>query len=88
MTFFERLKAGTGELLQLKGALYWRDRGWEVETDRTCLLLDAAHTDQGIVWNAWSRIAHFRPWGRRYALLLIDGSPQWICLSREDINFK
>lgn len=89
MTFLRRLNDHIGELIHLRGMLYWRDRGWDAETDRICLLLDAAYTDRGgdIFWHAWTRMAHFRTTSRRYALLLLDGTPQWVCLAEEDVTF-
>jgi len=89
MTFISRLNDHIGELILLRGMLYWRDRGWDNETDRICLLLDAAYTGRGrdIFWNAWTRMAHIRTMSRRYAHLLINGTPQWICIVEEDVTF-
>jgi hypothetical protein len=83
MTLLERLQSHKGSLIRLKSQLFWYGgRGWDGETGRVCLILDAdlaASTAAavGAVTAVGVDIA---------ALLLIDGAPRWIWVAEVDVE--
>jgi hypothetical protein len=84
MTFIESLQAHKGGLIQLKSQLYWYGgRGYDGNPGRVCLILDAA---------AAARRSAAKPAARAcsiadgVAYLLLDGSPQWVWVGKEDVE--
>jgi hypothetical protein len=81
MTFLEQLQAHKGGLVQLKTELYWYTQGrHDGNPGRVCLVLDAARTAA-----AGARTPS-AAWAAPAALLLVDGSPQWIWIAEEDVE--
>ena len=93
MTLLERLQSHKGSLIKLKTELFWYGgRGWDENPGRVCLILDAA---RGTIANvATAGIAAGTRGGgvvatlaaRVAALLLIDGSPQWVWVAEADVE--
>jgi len=88
MTFLQRLQTRKGGLLRLKTQLYWYDVARNEIVDRICMLLDATTVVTAAattVAAARSAAAHVRS-STPAALLLIDGSPQWIWITEADVE--
>ena len=89
MDFLQTLRAHTGGLIRIKSELFWYGgRGWDGIPDRICLVLDATAL-AGVTRGA--RAAHCRVTGRDSdldvaVLLLIDCRPQWVWVTREDVE--
>lgn len=84
MTFLEQLQAHKGGLIQLKSQLYWYGgRGYDGNPGRVCLILDSASA---------ATVAGAKPTARAcsiagaVAYLLLDGSPQWVWVAKEDME--
>ena len=96
MTFLERLQTHKGGLLRLKTELYWYgSQGYDESPDRICLILDAARRTAAPLVAARTATAARRTAAavrsstaaaRIAALLLIDGSPQWVWMDEADIE--
>lgn len=92
MKFHEMLKANRGGLLRIKSRLFWYDgRNLDKNPNQVCLLLDADANECGTV--AFSRAAWDRaqtaaatPTAIATAFLLIDGTPQRIWVTEEDVE--
>ena len=81
MTFLEKLQSRKGGLIRLKTQLCWYDgQGWDNNPGRICILLDAT-----AVLHA-SIAAYTSGATTEVALLLIDGSPQWVWVDEQDID--
>jgi hypothetical protein len=86
MTFLQQLQAHKGGLLRLKTQLYWYDGVRSEIVGRICLLLDAAAAKPAVpAAVARTAGAHAHSMARA-ALLLIDGSPQWIWITEADVD--
>jgi len=86
VTFLERLQAHHGGLIRLKTELYWcGGRGWDKNPGRLCLLLEATAAPTGATFAATSAATRARS-GTTAALLLVDGSPQWIWVVDGDVE--
>ena len=84
--FLETLQSHKGGLIKLKTVLYWYDgRGWDKNPGQVCLLLDAVDHDVAIAVAVATADTdtHANP----DALLLIEGSPQWVWVSHPDVEF-
>jgi hypothetical protein len=87
MTFLEQLQAHKGGLVQLKTELYWYAQGrYDGNPGRVCLILDAADAATARRTAAVSAAAVVAVDGDAAALLLVDGSPQWIWIAEEDVE--
>lgn len=88
MTFLEQLQSQKGGLIRLKELYWYGSRGWDGSPDRICLVLDAdvATVDVDVAKGATS-LRDTRRSDMDVALLLIDGRPQWICVSQEGVEF-
>jgi hypothetical protein len=96
MTFEKQLHVHIGGLVRLKEQLYWYDScvcdGVE---GRVCLLLDVADADDLPLLDARIACSDQPPaatvLGQRHetwkVLLLIDGSPKWVWLSEDIVEF-
>jgi hypothetical protein len=97
MTFLQQLQAHKGGLVRLKTLLYWYDGVRNEIVGRICMLLDAAATAPTAARSATAVVAvpvltrdaaaaaHAHSIARA-ALLLIDGSPQWIWITEADVE--
>lgn len=89
MNFLQKLESHTGGLLHIKSDLFWfGGRGWDAAPGGVCLLLDATATTRGLVV-AWARrhgCLNPRPGAVAVALLLIDDRPQWVWMTKEDVE--
>jgi hypothetical protein len=88
MTFLETLQAHKGGLLRLKTELFWYGgRGCDNAPDRTCLILSVGGNEQRYAAATWPehRTVSWCAAGHA-ALLLIDGSPQWVWVAEEDVE--
>ncbi len=87
MTLFDNLQFHKGALLRLKTQLFWHGgRGWDKNPGRICLILGAADTTVGggvVVLAAGAAACAAR---RVAAHLLIDGSPQGVWVTEEDVE--
>ena len=84
MTFLERLQAHKGSLIRLKTQLFWYGRGgWDKNSGRLCLLLDAAAPEAAPAPAADARAPVA---SSTAALLLVDGQPRWIWVGGEDVE--
>lgn len=91
MTFLEQLQSHKGGLIRLKEIYWYGSRGWDGSPDRICLVLDA---DVARIGRVADRVAKGATSIRLdlacsdmdVALLLIDGCPQWICVSQEGVE--
>jgi len=90
MELSETLQSHRGGLLRLKTQLYWYDgRGWDNNPGRICLILDAAADAAPSEPAAASDVveaAEAPAAGVAAALLLIDGSPQWVWVAEQDVE--
>lgn len=93
MTLLETLRAHTGGLLRIKSELFWYGgRGWDGTPDRICLVLDtvpAGVDGDGSFNPVVGRCrcsANSSAAASADALLLIDGTPQWIWVANEDVE--
>ena len=91
MTFLEQLQSHRGGLIRIKSELFWyTGRGWDGSPGRICLVLDIGGAAPGFRVPVRVAAATSLPAARRsdmdVALLLIDGRPQWICVSQEDVE--
>lgn len=100
MTFLETLQSHRGGLIRLKTELYWYGgRGYDGSPDRICLLLDSDYIDAdsdtdtvattapAVRSTSPRTIPAVRPrTAVAAALLLIDGSPQWVWAFEADIE--
>jgi hypothetical protein len=90
MTFLNNLQSHKGGLIKLKTQLCWNDgRGWDNNPGRICLLLDAeADLDaaRAAADAAGVRAAAGVGAAAVDALLLIEGQPQWIWVTEQDID--
>jgi len=86
MTFLQRLQSHKGGLIRLKTELWWYNVGdWDNNPGRVCLVLDAvvgatAATDAATAATDTPHVVTVD------ALLLIDGSPQWVWFTEEDVE--
>lgn len=100
MTFFEQLDAHHGGLIRLKTQLCWYGSGrYDGVEGRICILLDpdsvpGPHQDPfGPAWrhDAFTQMldtAEYHPESDRVSvILLIDGSPKWVMVSEETVEF-
>lgn len=103
MTFHDQLKAHIGCLIYVTNKFYWYSlNSWDDVKERVCMLLDFVSDDQ-VASADWKKIAveadatPSRP-GVDYdddqdttcdiaALLLVDGAPKWIWISKNVIKF-
>jgi hypothetical protein len=89
LTLLENLQAHRGGLLRLKTEIFWYgNRGWDRNPGRVCLILDAASADTATPAAA-AHAAAFpddEASTGAAALLLVDGSPQWIWLAEVDVE--
>ena len=88
MTLLERLYAHKGRLIRLKTELFWYNDAQirDNSPGRICLLLDSAD----YINNKRSARTATAGYGRdsqAAAYLLIDGSPHWVWLYEDDIEF-
>ena len=87
MTFLQQLQVHKGGLVQLKTQLYWYDGVRNEIVGRVCLLLDAAAADARRSTAATATAVRPRSAATTAAaLLLIDGSPQWIWITEADVE--
>ena len=96
MTFLEKLQTRKGGLIRLKTELFWyggpaRDRGWDGNPGRVCLLLGAAAFAHGatVLHGTTVLQAHTVTTATAVAAtayLLIDGSPRWVWVAEEDVE--
>ena len=85
-TFLEELQSHRGSLIRIKSELYWYGgRGWDGSPVRVCLVLDASAAAR-TAGTAATSLRDMRRSDMDAALLLIDDRPQWICVSREDVE--
>ena len=90
MTFLEQLQSHRGGLLYLKTELYWYNRS---ERDgvkgRLCVLLDAPTKTTPAIEDAVTPTVEMCDDLKKTAvtLLLIDGSPSWVWIAAEDVEF-
>jgi len=80
MTFLQRLQAHKGGLIHLKTQLYWRWSRVDNNPGRICLILDAAASA------ATKPTARACSIAGAVAYLLLDGSPQWVWVAKEDME--
>ena len=86
MTFLEQLQSHKGGLIQLKSQLYWYGgRGYDGNPGRVCLILDAA-TIAPAHAPAHAAVATAATADGVIAYLLLDGSPQWVWVDKEDME--
>ena len=84
MTFLEQLQAHKGGLIQLKSQLYWYGgRGYDGNPGRVCLILDSAPTARDTGAKPAARACSI---AGAVAYLLLDGSPQWVWVAKEDME--
>ena len=91
MDFLQTLRAHVGGLIRLESQLFWYDGsalGWDGAPGRVCLILDV--TDARFADARTTIAGTGGPLGGRRgtatALLLIDGTPRWICVSQADVE--
>jgi len=83
MTFLEQLQAHKGGLIQLKSQLYWYDgRGDDGNPGRVCLILDTVAVGPAPA-GATTSVRSKTPTA---AFLLVDGSPHWVWVAKEDVE--
>ncbi len=81
MNFLEKLQSHKGGLIHLTAQLCWYDgQGWDNNPGRICLLLDATAVLQASI------AAYASGATTEVALLLIDGSPQWVWVAEQDVE--
>jgi len=95
VTFLERLQAHKGGLIRLKTQLYWYDgRGNDGSPGRVCLLLDARALPALAAYAATASAGDVQTailttnaaTAALDALLLVDGSPQWVWVVDGDVE--
>ena len=90
MTFLEQLQSHKGGLLRLKTELYWYGgRGYDGNPGRVCLILDTAATRSSALASRADRDDAVTPTANYPdpgVLLLIDGSPHWVWMNKEDVE--
>ena len=90
MDFLQTLKAHRGRLICLKTALFWYGgRGFDDSPGRICLLLDASARTSARAASPTRSAAAMTATAdatAAAALLLIDDRPQWIWVSRADME--
>lgn len=97
--FLEQLQSHKGGLLHLKTQIFWYGgRGYDNNPGRICLILDAATTAitaattptaaaaVAAASDLISALDALNASGRVAALLLIDGSPQWVWVVENDVE--
>ena len=83
MTLLEKLQSHKGGLLRLKTQLLvGRGTGWDRSTDRVCLILDAIAVGPSTAAVTTS----VRSKTPTAAFLLVDGSPHWVWIAKEDVE--
>jgi hypothetical protein len=88
MTFLEQLQAHKGGLVQLKTELYWYAQGrHDGNPGRVCLILDATSTAASSVAAVATVAYEATAVAAAAALLLVDGSPRWVWIAKEDVEF-
>ena len=93
MTFLEQLQSHKGGLIRLKELYWYGSRGWDGSPDRICLVLDADAAHRAYLdlpedaAKGTTSLRDTRRSDMDVALLLIDGRPQWICVSQEGVEF-
>jgi hypothetical protein len=84
MTFLQKLQTHKGCLLRLKTQLYWYGkRGYDNTPGRVCLILDAATCQVTATTATTTSVMSKTP---AAAFLLVDGSPHWIWIAKEDVE--
>ncbi len=84
MTFLQKLQTHKGCLLRLKTQLYWYgERGYDNTPGRVCLILDAAAGFDPITAAVTTSVRSKTPTA---AFLLVDGSPHWVWVAKEDVE--
>jgi len=102
MTFFDKLQAHKGGMVQLKTQLYWYNSGLWDEGQELCLVLDTApamstvgRTAAARTYNAGIHGALNGPGAysrtqmvakSRSVCLLINGSAQWVLVVEADVE--
>ena len=90
VNFLDKVQSHKGGLIRLKTELFWYyGRGWDNNPGRICLLLDAdaAAMDTGTAGIDVAEAATATGGARvDAALLLIDGSPQWVWVAEQDVE--
>ena len=85
VNLLDNLRTHKGGLLQLKSQLYWYNgRGWDKNSDRICVILDAASTTATTSARSYSSVK--RSATGAAVLLLIDGSLKWIWVAEQDME--
>jgi hypothetical protein len=97
MTFLDKLKSHVNCLIRLKTQLYWYNSDvCDGIEGRVCLLLDATTAADGLVLEARHidieivepvDESNYPLYPDAFALLFIDGSPKWVCLSEKIVEF-
>jgi hypothetical protein len=88
MTFLEELQAHKGGLIRLKSELYWYGgRGLDKNPGRVCLVLDARLPAASRYVSDFAAASFGSGHHGAGGLLLIDGRPQWVWVSRADVEF-
>ena len=84
-TFLNRMERHIGGLIEIKTELYWYGaRAWDKSPGRICLLLEAT---TGYTIESSRFAAHTANTSESIAaLLLIDGSPRWVWMAKEDVE--
>jgi len=83
MTFLQKLQTHKGCLLRLKTQLYWfGERGCDNTPGRVCLILDAVAVGPSTTAVTTS-VSSKTPTA---AFLLVDGSPHWVWVAKEDVE--
>ena len=88
MTPFEQLQSRRGSLLRLRTELFWYDgRGHDKNPGRICLLLDATSAGSVELLDASAAFAASANLAATFAVhILVEGRPQWIWISEQDIE--
>jgi len=85
MTFLQKLQTHKGCLLRLKSQLYWYgERGYDNTPGRVCLILDAGGGAGPSTAAVTTSVRSKTPTA---AFLLVDGSPHWVWVAKEDVEF-
>lgn len=84
--FLERLRSHVGGLIRIRGQLYWYDEGrWDGKPGRVCLVIGVT-TALNAAAAQTRQAAGASPTSTTVALLLIDGSPQWVWVAEADVE--
>jgi hypothetical protein len=91
MTFLQQLHLHKGSLIKLKTELYWYNGGgYDNTPGRICLILDAAAVanvqEHARTAAAYAYYADAAADAAYAALLLVDGSPQWVWIAEADVE--